>query len=90
MEKRFLDKIIWTIELSNREDLLGRTAEIKEAYKMNDLRTVIEKSYKILGDMSDDMLTMRNMQTPSGTAKMLGYLDLYNEIAAFAKIYSNK
>jgi hypothetical protein len=89
MEKIFLERIIDTIKLSDCGDFSNNLADLTNAYEKQDIANAVKIAYNTLKDMSGKVLTSSNLKTVAGTAKIINYINLYNEVGTFLNLYTN-
>ncbi len=87
MEKIFLEQIIETIKNLDRENYLEYSDKIYEAYKKGDVEKAVKTAYITIQNMSGNILKSSNLKTVSGTAKIMNYINLYNEVSSFIELY---
>ena len=90
MEKNSLEKIVDEIKSL---DAMNYSSDIEKelctTYNKLGEKAALDLAIKILENKADSILTLNNLKTISGTAKIISYVNLYNEIKK-TSAYRNK
>jgi hypothetical protein len=91
MEKNSLEKIVEKIRSLDIENYsVNMENELYNAYGKLGEKAALDLANKILESKAESILTLNNLKTASGTAKIIRYVDLYNELKSMRDSYENK
>lgn len=91
MEKNSLEKIVAAIKSLDTENYSANTEkELYSTYNKFGEKVALDLAINILEGKSESILTLDNLKSTSGTAKIINYLNMYNEIKAMRASYNNK
>lgn len=90
MEKNYLDRIVGEIKSLDTVNYSGNTEkELYTTYNELGEKAALDLANKILEHKAESILTLNNLNTISGTAKIISYVHLYNEIKTMRASYEN-
>ncbi|MCL5420608.1 MAG: hypothetical protein M1284_02535 [Candidatus Parvarchaeota archaeon] len=91
MERNFLERIVKTIKLVDGAGYSEETAKkLNVMYSKYGTGAVLDLANKMLEERADNILTRYNLKTVNDTAKVLTYLELYNEIKEKRSFYESR
>ena len=91
MEKNSLEKIVDEIKSLDLESYsFDIEKELYTTYNKLGEKAAFDLAGKILENKSDSILTLNNLKTISGTAKIINYINLYNEIKKISASYKDE
>jgi len=91
MEKNYLEKIVNTIKSLDAVNYSTNIEkELYTTYNKFGEEAALDLVTKILEHKAESILTFNNIKTISGTAKIIQYVNLYNEIKEMSAYYRNK
>ncbi|MCL4376534.1 MAG: hypothetical protein M1322_01515 [Candidatus Parvarchaeota archaeon] len=91
MGKNSLEKIvdeIKSLDAANYSFTIEK--ELYTTYNKLGEKAALDLAGKILENKADSILTSNNLKTISGTAKIISYVNLYNEIKTMSASYKNE